>query len=127
LRVHVTVTDDSAPWDLTIEGFRQRLTARRPDARTSALSTPIGGEHLTFDLDFGGERRDGSYHPGQQLTLWDGPISDWSPVIVWFLSLLPEGALAQCFLDAVAIPQELPRSSSAEDVTRILTQLDAMY
>jgi hypothetical protein len=127
LRIHVAIADDSAPWDLTIGEFRQRLLAYRQDARTWARSIPRRGEYLDFDLDFGGERRNGAYYPGQQLGLWDGPISDWAPVIVWFLGLLPEGAGAQCLLEAVPIPQPLPRTATAEDVTQILTELDARY
>jgi hypothetical protein len=127
LRIHVTIAEGSAPWDLAIEGFRQRLIAYRPDARTSAHSIPAFGESLSFDLDFGGTRKDGNYWPGSQLIMYDYPISDWSPVIVWFLGLLPEGSLAQCFLEAVPFPQPLPRTVVAQDVTRILTELDARY
>lgn len=134
MRIHVAIADDSAPWDLAIDGFRQQLLTYRPDAH-SWTARPRGrsarrqthGGYLDFDLDFGGERRNGAYYPGEQLTLWDGPFSDWAPVIVWFLGLLPAGALACCLLEAVPIPQPLPRSSSAEDVTRILTELDAMF
>jgi hypothetical protein len=124
LRIHLTITDSSAPWTLTAEAFQRELASYRPDARTHAGYQQRGGDYLEFDLDFDGERREGTYWPGQQLVLNDYPIEEWAPVITWFLGLLP-GAAAQCFLDTVPVPQELPRGVTAADVAQILTALDA--
>lgn len=126
MRIHVVVAENSAPWDLTLDSFRMRLGAYRPDARTD-VRTQGGSQYLFFDLDFDGERYEGGYFPDQQLILWDASIEAWAPVIVWFLNLLPHGANADCFLESVAIPQEVPRNATVEEVTRILTTLDASY
>jgi hypothetical protein len=127
LRIHVTIASGSAPWNLTIEAFQRHLAAYRPDARSEVLSQAIGGEHLSFYLGSDAGQHDGAYFPGQQLILWDGPVDYWAGLIVWFLGLLPPGAATECFLEAVAIPQELPRTATAADVTGILTDLDARY
>ena len=125
MRIHVAITDNSPPWDLTAEEFRRRLVSFRPDARTNAGYQQHDGDYLEFDLDFGGERHDGNYWPGEQLVLYDYPFEEWAPVISWFLGLLPGDASAQCFLDAVPIPRDLPRDSTAAHIAEILTALDA--
>lgn len=125
MRIHVFIDDSGAPWDLSLERFAEQLTAYRPDAVVE-VDSDDSDPQVRFWLTLDGQDVDGIYHAGrrQQLICWDATIDDWAPLIEWFLGLLPGGAGVQTFLEAVAIPQPLPRSSTAADIARILTDLD---
>lgn len=126
MRIHVTVADSGAPWNLPLEHFAEQLTAHRPDALI-ALEAEAPGPRAEFELVLGEDKALGIYFTGefQHLTCWDATIEDWAPIIEWFLSLLPLESDASIFLEAVPIPQELPRLAAAADIARILTDLDA--
>lgn len=126
MRIHVTLAQNSAPWDLTMELFAGYLGEYRADARSFAR-TQGTGEYLSFDLDLGsdGVRCEGGYFPQQQLILDDGTIEGWAPIIEWFLGLLPFDAAADIFLESAAVPRELPRNATSPDIARILTALEA--
>lgn len=125
MRIHVTIADLEAPWDLSLERFAERLTADWPDTTARVEQD----DKADFWWTRGDEDAEGVYYIGrwQQLVCREGrdaTIEDWAPLIEWFLGLLPDGAGVEIFLDAVAIPQPLPRSSTAGDIARILNDLN---
>ena len=125
MRIHVTTAETGAPWNLSLEQFGQQLAEHRPDALI-AVDAENAQPQVRFELTFGDQPAEGIYFTGEwhQLICWDGTIDDWSQIIEWFLSLLPLDADADIFLEAVAVPQQLPRPARAADITRILTELD---
>jgi hypothetical protein len=125
MRIHVTVGATGAPWDLSPERFAAQLSAYRADALIAA-DPDNADPRVRFEITLGGRQAEGAYFLGQwqQLTCWDATIEGWAPFIEWFLGLLPPESGAQIFLEAVAIPQDLPRPATAADVARILTDLD---
>ena len=125
MRIHVTIAETGAPWDLSLERFAEQLSAFRPDALV-AVEPGHRRPQVLFELTLGGQQAEGTYYIGQwqQLVCSDATIDDWAPVIEWFLGLLPGGAAVETFLDVVAIPRQLPRSATAADIARILTDLD---
>lgn len=125
MRIHVTITETGAPWDLPLERFAEQLAAYRPDALFT-VDPENSYPQVSFELTLSAQQAEGTYFIGrwQQLVCSDASIEDWAPVIEWFLGILPAGAAVEIFLDAVAIPQQLPRSAGAADVSRILTDLD---
>jgi hypothetical protein len=125
MRIHVTTAETGVPWDLSLEQFAQRMAAYRPDALT-VLDPDDRNPQVRFEISLGDEDVSGIYFTGasQQLACWDATIDGWAPVIAWFLSLLPLEADADIFLEAVAVPQPLPRPTTAPDIARILTELD---
>jgi hypothetical protein len=125
MRIHVTIAATGASWDLPLERFAGQLTAHRPDALI-AVDPENPRPQVRFELTLGGQQAEGAYYTGQwqQLICWDGTIDAWSPVIEWFLGLLPAAAAAETFLESVARPHPLPRPASAADISRILTGLD---
>lgn len=127
MRIHVIIAESGVPWDLSLEQFAVKLAGYRPDALIAVNPDASNLEpHVSFEMAVGGQQAEGVYFTGkwQQLTCWDAGIEDWAPVIEWFLGLLPPDAEAQTFLDAVAVPQDLPRLATAPDIARILTDLD---
>jgi hypothetical protein len=125
MRIHVTIVKTGAPWNLTLKQFVQQLAEHRPDALI-AVDAENAQPQVRFGLRLGGEQAEGIYCTGdwQQLICWDATIDDWAPIIEWFLGLLPLEAEADIFLEAVAVPQRLPRLARAADIARILTTLD---
>jgi hypothetical protein len=125
MRIHVTIADTGAPWNLSLEQFAQYLAAYRPDALI-VMDTDNRDPQVRFEMTLGDEDVNGIYFTGtwQQLACWDATIDDWAPFIEWFLNLLPLEADANIFLEAVARPQPLPRLAAAPDIARILTDLD---
>lgn len=125
MRIHVITADTGAPWNLPLERFAEQLAAHWPDALV-AVDPGNRRPQVRFELTLGGQQAEGIYYTGQwqQLICWDATIDDWAPVIEWFLGLLPDGAAAETFLEAVARPQQLPRPAAAADIARILTDLD---
>ena len=125
MRIHVTTTETGAPWNLPLEQFAQQLAEHQPDALI-AVDAENTQPQVRFELAFGEEQAEGIYFTGQwqQLICWDGTIDDWAQIIEWFLGLLSLEADADIFLEAVAVPQQLPRLARAADIARILTELD---
>ena len=125
MRIHVTTAETGTPWNLPLEQFAERLAAHRTDALI-AMDAENAQPQVRFELTLGDQQAEGIYFTGewQQLICWDGTIDDWAQIIEWFLGLLPPESGAQIFLEAVAIPQDLPRPATAADVARILTDLD---
>ena len=125
MRIHVTTTETGAPWNLPLEQFAQQFVEHRPDALI-AVDAENAQPQVRFELTFGEEQAEGIYFIGewQQLICRDGTIDDWAQIIEWFLGLLPLEADADIFLEAVAVPQQLPRLARAADIARILTELD---
>ena len=125
MRIHVTTAETGAPWNLSVEQFAQRLAASRPNALI-AVDSENAQLRVRFELSIGEARAEGIYLTGdwQQLICWDGTIDGWAPFIEWFIGLLPVESGADIFLEAAAIPQPLPRLSTAADIARILTELD---
>ena len=125
MRIHVTIAETGAPWNLSLEQFAQRMAAYRPDALI-VVDPDHDDPQVRFEMTLGDEEVNGIYFTGswQQLACWDATIDDWAPVIEWFLSLLPLEADADVFLEAVADPQPLPRPATAPGIARILTALD---
>ena len=134
MRIHVTTAEGGAAWSLSLARFAEELAAYRPDALIS-VDADKRNQQVRFELtlrDDGADGHDGAddllhraegiYFIGdwQQLVCWDGSIDGWAPVIVWFLGLLPPGAEANIFLEAVAVPRRLARSATAADVARML-------
>lgn len=126
MRIHVTTAESGAPWNLSLERFAEQLAAHRPDALI-ALEPDNAQPQVRFELTMGETQVEGAFFTGewQQLICWDATIEEWAPVIEWFLSLLPLEADADIFLEAVAIPQQLPRLATAADIAHILTDLDS--
>lgn len=125
MRIHVTTAEAGAPWNLSLEQFAQQLAASRPDALI-AVDSENAQPQVRFELSLGEEQAEGIYFTGdwQQLICWDVTIDAWAPFIEWFIGLLPLESDADIFLEAVALPQPLPRLSTAADIARILTELD---
>ena len=125
MRIHVTTAETGTPWNLPLEQFAERLAAHRTDALI-AVDAENTQPQVRFELTLGDQQAEGIYFTGewQQLICWDGTIDDWAQIIEWFLGLLPLDADADVFLEAVAIPQQLPRLARATDIARILTELD---
>lgn len=125
MRIHVTIADTGAPWNLPLERFAEQLSMHRPDALV-AVEPDDPDPQVRFELTLGEQQAEGTYYIGQwqQLVCWDVTIDAWAPIIEWFLGLLPDGAAAETFLEAVARPQQLPQRAAAADIARILTDLD---
>lgn len=125
MRIHVTIAETGAPWNLSLEQFARQLADYRPDAAV-VVDPDNRDPQVRFEMALGNENVNGIYFTGawQQLACWDATIDDWAPVIEWFLGLLPPAADANVFLEAVASPQRLPRLARATDIARILTELD---
>jgi hypothetical protein len=125
VRIHVTTANTGAPWNLPLDRFADQLAAARPGTAI-ALDPDNTQPQVRFELAFGDHRAEGIYFTGdwQQLICWDATIEDWSPVIEWFLNLLPLESDADIFLESVAVPQELPRLATVADIARILNDLD---
>ncbi|HEY3866837.1 MAG TPA: hypothetical protein VGM10_00725 [Actinocrinis sp.] len=127
MRIHVIIAETGAPWDLSLEQFAAKLAVYRTDALIAVNPDSPGlNAHVSFEMTLGGQEAEGTYFTGrwQQLICSETTIEDWAPVIEWFLGLLPPASDAQIFLEAVAIPQDLPRPTTAADIARILTDLD---
>jgi hypothetical protein len=142
VRIHVIPADTGPAWGLTAQRFRQALARHRPDVPCGIEHDDAGaGTRAGFEVDFGEWTAEGLYYAGsvdgltrpgdrggrsdlQQLVCWDAGIEKWAPLIEWFLGLLPEDAAVEAFLDAAAVPRHLPRSATAADIARILTELD---
>lgn len=121
----MTTAETGAPWNLSLERFAEQLAARRPDALI-AVDPDNPQPQVSFELTLGDGRAEGAYFTGtrQQMICWDGTIDDWAPIVEWLLGLLPLESDANIFLEAVAVPQELPRLATAADISRILSDLE---